>query len=203
MLKVGSGLYAGDTGLGLGGSSSGSQSAAAPHFSKYWIFPSCDTTQLFLGPIIREYSVSKLVLYIFTLNSSQENGTELGVCVWNAGDIIYLHYPGCLKKNVGSWKNSHNYPQIHPKCKCWGKIGKFRIFATIWALRFSKLKKKWLRKWSLKLPIPRPKMGRILCSEYTLIMIDNNNNNRFYFHIKNASIVNHTRLWYVKMMVTT
>ena len=33
----------------------------------------------------------------------------------------------------------------------------------------SKLKKKWLRKWSLKLPTPPPKMGRILCSQYTLI----------------------------------
>ena len=86
-------------GLGLGGSSSCSQSPAAPHFSKYWIFPSCDTTQLFLGPIIREYSVSKLVLYIFTLNSSQENGTELGVCVkcrWHYLSTlsIYLQYLG-------------------------------------------------------------------------------------------------------------
>ena len=34
------------------------------------------------------------------------------------------------QKNVVSWKNSHNYPQTHPKCKCWGCIGKFRIFAT-------------------------------------------------------------------------
>ena len=51
---------------------------------------------------------------------------------------------GCLKKNVVSWKNSHNYPQTHPKCKCWGCFGKFRIFAIKWALRFSKLKKKWL-----------------------------------------------------------
>ena len=49
------------------------------------------------------------------------------------------------------------YPQTHPKCKCWGCIGKFRIFATTWALRFSKLKKKWLRKWSLKLPTPLQK----------------------------------------------
>ena len=61
------------------------------------------------------------------------------------------------KKNVVSWENSHNYPQTHPKCKCWGCIGKFRIFATTWALRFSKLKKKWLRKWSLKLPTPLQK----------------------------------------------
>ena len=48
----------------------------------------------------------------------------------------------CPQKNVVSWKNSHNYPQTHPKCKCWGCIGKYRIFATTWALRFSKLKKK-------------------------------------------------------------
>ena len=31
---------------------------------------------------------------------------------------------GCLKKNVVSWKKSHNYPQTHLKCKCWGCIGK-------------------------------------------------------------------------------
>ena len=42
----------------------------------------------------------------------------------------------CLKKNVVSWKNSHNYPQTHPKCKSRGCFGKFRIFATKWALRF-------------------------------------------------------------------
>ena len=53
--------------------------------------------------------------------------------------------------------------------KSWGCFGKFRIFATRWALRFSKLKKKWLRKWSLKFPTPPPKMGRILYSQYTLI----------------------------------
>ena len=68
-------------------------------------------------------------------------------------------YTECLKKNVVSWKNSHNYPQTHPKCKCWGCIGKFRIFATTWALRFSKSKKKWLRKWSLELPTPLQKLA--------------------------------------------
>ena len=73
------------------------------------------------------------------------------------------------QKNVVSWKKSHNYPQTHPKCKCWGCSGKFRLFATRWALRFSKLKKKWLSKWTLKLPTLPPKMGRILCSQYTLI----------------------------------
>ena len=61
---------------------------------------------------------------------------------------------GCPKKNVVSWKNSHNYPQTHPKYKSWECFRKFRIFATRWALRFSKLKKKWPRKWSLKLPTP-------------------------------------------------
>ena len=73
------------------------------------------------------------------------------------------------QKNVVSWKNSHSYPQTHPKCKCWGCIGKFRIFATRWALRFSILKKKWLRKWSIKLPTPPKKINRIHCSQYTLI----------------------------------
>ena len=63
----------------------------------------------------------------------------------------------------------HNYLQTHPKSKSWGCFGKFRIFATLWALRFSKLKKKWLRKWSLKLPTPSPKSGKILCSQFTLI----------------------------------
>ena len=81
----------------------------------------------------------------------------------------YFEIQGVPKKNVVSWKNSHNYPKTHPKCKCWGCFGKFRIFATTWALRFSKLKKKWLRKWNLKFPTPPPKLGRILCSQYTLI----------------------------------
>ena len=58
------------------------------------------------------------------------------------------------QKNVLLWKNSHNYLQTHPKCKSWGCFEKFRIFATRWALRFSKLRKKWLKKWSLKLPTP-------------------------------------------------
>ena len=54
----------------------------------------------------------------------------------------------------------------------WCKIldtgfGKFRKFATLGALRFSKSKKKWLRKWSLKLPTPPQKMGRILCPHYS------------------------------------
>ena len=61
------------------------------------------------------------------------------------------------------------YLQTHTKSKSWGCFGKFMILATLWALRFSKLKKKWLRKWSLKLPTPSPKMGRILCSQYASI----------------------------------
>ena len=48
----------------------------------------------------------------------------------------------CPKKNVVSWKNGHNYLQTYPKCKRWGCFEKFMIFATRWALRFSKLKKK-------------------------------------------------------------
>ena len=78
-------------------------------------------------------------------------------------------YTECLKKNGILWKNGHNFLQTHPKCKIWGCFGKFRIFATLWALRFSKLKKKCLRKWSLKLPTPPPKIGRIHCSHYALL----------------------------------
>jgi len=48
-----------------------------------------------------------------------------------------------------------------------GVFWKFSKFATLWALRFSKSNKKWLRKWSLKLPTPPKKMGRILCSHYS------------------------------------
>ena len=65
-----------------------------------------------------------------------------------------LMWSGCLKKNVLLWKMGNNYLQTHPKSKSWGCFWKFRIFATKWALRFSKLNKKWLRKWSLKLPTP-------------------------------------------------
>ena len=50
--------------------------------------------------------------------------------------------------------------QIHPKYKSWGCFGKFRIFATRWALRFPKLRKKWLRKCSLKLPTPFQKWAK-------------------------------------------
>ena len=50
-----------------------------------------------------------------------------------------------------------------------GGFGNFWIFATTWALRFLKLKKKWLRKWSIKLPTPPPKIGRIHFSQYTFI----------------------------------
>ena len=73
------------------------------------------------------------------------------------------------QKNGILWKNGHNYLQTHPKCKSWGCFGKFSTFATSWALRFSKLKKKWLRKWSLKLPTPLQKIGRIHCSQYALL----------------------------------
>merc|ERR1712155_265316 len=57
--------------------------------------------------------------------------------------MYWLNFPsstGCLKKNGILWKNGHNYLQTHPKCKIWGCFGKFRIFATLWALRFSKMK---------------------------------------------------------------
>ena len=48
------------------------------------------------------------------------------------------------------------------------KVGA-RIFATRWALRFSKVNEKWLRKWSIKLPTPPKQINRIHCSQYTLI----------------------------------
>ena len=86
-----------------------------------------------------------------------------------AGDKTHCTTTGCLKKNGILWENGHNYLQTHPKCKSWWCFGKFRIFAIKWALRFSKLNKKWLRKWSLKLPTPPPKIGRIHCSQYTFI----------------------------------
>ena len=63
------------------------------------------------------------------------------------------------------WKNSHNYSQTHPKCKSWECFGKFRIFASMWALRFSKLKKKWLRKRDLNLATTPLKLDRIYSSQ--------------------------------------
>ena len=121
-------------------------------------FPITANTRVFTGP--RTYV--DIVLYNSSLISSFRsthfnNGERSITCT------------ECPKKNVVSWKNSHNYLQTHPKCKIWGCFGKFRIFATRWALRFSKLKKKWLRKWSLKLPSPPPKIGRIHCSHYVLL----------------------------------
>ena len=92
--------------------------------------------------------------YQLTYSSSSLNDTvwwplhfDIGFLEWK----IYWHwktakieenktkrllYTECLKKNVVSWKNSFNYPQTHPKCKSRGCFGKFRIFATKWALRF-------------------------------------------------------------------
>ena len=51
----------------------------------------------------------------------------------------FYYSTGRLKNGI-LWKNSHNYPQTC-NFKCWGCFGKFRIFTTVWALRFSKLKK--------------------------------------------------------------
>ena len=42
--------------------------------------------------------------------------------------ILSQKYYRVSQKNVLSWKNGHNYLQNHPKCKCWGCFGKFRIF---------------------------------------------------------------------------
>ena len=92
---------------------------------------------------------------------------------WTTGTeyliIVTIISTGCLKKNVLSWKNGHNYLQNHPKCKSWGCFGKFRIFATRWALRFSTLNNKWLRKWNPKLPTHPKKLGRIHCSQYSFL----------------------------------
>ena len=82
-------------------------------------------------------------------------------CLFLYGDEIKIS-TGCPKKNVVSWKNSHNYPQTHPKYKSWGCFGKFRIFATRWALRFSKLKKK-TEKMKPHVANPPSKMSRIHC----------------------------------------
>ena len=82
--------------------------------------------------------------------------------------VVMPRSAGCLKNGI-LWKNCHNYPQTHPKCKSWRCFGKFRIFATMWALRFSKLKKKWLRKLVLKLATPPWKIGRIHSLQYAFL----------------------------------
>ena len=82
----------------------------------------------------------------------------------------FAHYiQGVSKKMSFLGKRAITSLKLIQNANVWGCIGKFRIFPTRWALRFSKLKKKWLRKWSLKLPTPPPKMDRILRSQYTLI----------------------------------
>ena len=55
------------------------------------------------------------------------------------------------------WKTAINYLQTHPKSNSWRCFGKFRIITKKWALIFTKLKKKWLRKLSLKLLTPNQK----------------------------------------------
>ena len=62
--------------------------------------------------------------------------------IYNTGATIY---------RVSACWNCYYFFKIHQECQNWGCHEKFRIFATRWALRFSKLKKKWLRKWSLNL----------------------------------------------------
>ena len=79
--------------------------------------------------------------------------------IFNLQKLFDLSHLCCVDFSIFSgvvlWKNGHKYLQTHPTCKSLGWFGKFRIFATRW--RFSKLKKKWLRKWSLKLQTPPSK----------------------------------------------
>ena len=123
------------------------------HNSSRYISPVCAVSGPLPVNITRHIELCMLCYLLIHLRCfAKQRMTEFGV--WTIST-------GCPKKNVVSWKNSHNYPQTHPKCKCWGCIGKFRIFATTWALRFSKLKKKWLRKWNLKLPTPPQKLIKL------------------------------------------
>ena len=71
-------------------------------------------------------------------------------------------HTGCPKKMSFSGKTAITTFKLVQNAKVfWGYFGKFRIYATPWTLRFSKLKKKQLKKLSLQLPTPPPKMGRI------------------------------------------
>ena len=47
-----------------------------------------------------------------------------------------------VPKKVDSWKNGHIYLQTNAKLNSWESFVKFRMFATRWALRSSKFKKK-------------------------------------------------------------
>ena len=91
-------------------------------------------------------SVSTLSSYLQTLSTYYLHQDSLHYHYLHLHTIytgtIYILSTECPKKNVVSWKNGHNYLQTYPKCKRWGCFGKFMIFATRWALRFSKLKKK-------------------------------------------------------------
>merc|ERR1711923_153745 len=75
-------------------------------------------------------------------------GFRFSILSWPmCGHVLMFNvYTECLKKNGILWKNGHTFLQTHPKCEIGGCFGKFRIFATLWALRFSKLKEKCLRK---------------------------------------------------------
>ena len=77
-----------------------------------------------------------------------------------------LIYTGCLKENVLSWKNGHNYLQNHPKCKSWGCFGKFRIFATKWAEIF-KIEEEMTEKMKPKVADPPSKKS----TEFTALNI--------------------------------
>ena len=53
-------------------------------------------------------------------------------------DFLQFTIQGVPKKMSFSGKTAITNIQTHPKCKDWGFFGKFRIFATSWALRFLK-----------------------------------------------------------------
>ena len=60
-------------------------------------------------------------------------------------DVIFSHLlTGCLKQMIFYGKTGITAFKLIQNAKAggWGCFGKFRIFATRWALRFSKLKKK-------------------------------------------------------------
>ena len=56
--------------------------------------------RFFENPILRYFKIRKCRLTVL-----------IGTIWFQVGTT------GCPQKNVVSWKNSHNYPQTHPKCK--------------------------------------------------------------------------------------
>ena len=122
--------------------------AVAVLAASVWVFGQAGRGELVVAACV-VLGVCSLGIYPVMLELSVEATWPLdesvvtGLCYLSSAiQVTLVKHTECLKKNVVSWKKSHNYPQSHPKCKCLGCIGKFRLFATRWALRFSKLKKK-------------------------------------------------------------